>query len=86
MSLPPASAFGEPLLSAQELATALGMTRRWVYLQVEQNGLPAYKLGRSLAFEVSAVRAWLDSRRVGEWTPRNAQPTLGRPERGEGDG
>jgi excisionase family DNA binding protein len=86
VSLPPSTAFGEPLLSAQDLATALGMTRRWVYLQVEQNGLPAYKLGRSLAFEVSAVLAWLDARRVGEWTPRTTHPTLDRPKEGEGDG
>ena len=71
MSIPRHTAFGEPLLDAQELADALGMTRRWVYAQVEENGLPAYKLGRSLAFEVSAVRAWLAERRVGEWPQRN---------------
>jgi predicted DNA-binding transcriptional regulator AlpA len=40
------------------------MTRRWVYEQVGRNGLPAYKLGRSLAFELSAVRAWLSP----DWT------------------
>jgi excisionase family DNA binding protein len=67
VTVPPATAFGEPLLDAQQLADALGMTRRWVYAQVEENGLPAYKLGRSLAFEVSAVRAWLGARRVGDW-------------------
>jgi hypothetical protein len=38
-----------------------------VYAQVEENGLPAYKLGRSLAFELAAVRAWLERRRVGDW-------------------
>ena len=65
--LPPHTAFGEPLLSAEELAEALGKSRRWVYAQVEENGLPAYKLGRSLAFELAAVRAWLAGRRVGEW-------------------
>jgi excisionase family DNA binding protein len=86
MSVPRETAFGEPLLDAQQLADALGMTRRWVYAQVEENGLPAYKLGRALAFELSAVHAWLDTRRIGEWTPREAQPTLERPERGEGNG
>jgi excisionase family DNA binding protein len=65
--IPSETAFGEPLLDAQQLADALGMTRRWVYAQVEENGLPAYKLGRSLAFELSAVRAWLAKRRVGDW-------------------
>lgn len=70
--IPERTAFGEPLLDAQELADALGMTRRWVYAQVEENGLPAYKLGRSLAFELSAVRTWLSMRRVGDWPDERA--------------
>jgi excisionase family DNA binding protein len=65
--IPDRTALGEPLLSPAELALALGMSRRWVYEQVERHGLPAYKLGRSLAFELSAVRAWLAARRVGQW-------------------
>lgn len=65
--IPDQTAFGEPLMSPAQLALALGMTRRWVYEQVERNELPAYKLGRSLAFELSAVRAWLAVRRVGQW-------------------
>jgi excisionase family DNA binding protein len=68
MSVPEQTAFGDPLLDAAALANVLGKTRRWVYEQVEENGLPAYKLGRSLAFEVSAVRAWLSRRRIGDWT------------------
>ena len=67
MSVPDRTAWGEPLLSAEQLAAALGMSRRWVYEQVEQNGLPAYKLGRALAFELGAVRVWLERRRVGDW-------------------
>jgi excisionase family DNA binding protein len=68
VSVPERTAFGEPLIDAAGLARALGKTRRWVYEQVEENGLPAYRLGRSLAFEISAVRAWLDRRRIGDWT------------------
>jgi excisionase family DNA binding protein len=67
VSVPEHTVFGEPLFSADQLANAVGMTRRWVYTQVEENGLPAYKLGRSLAFELSTVRAWLAQRRIGEW-------------------
>jgi excisionase family DNA binding protein len=55
------------LLSAAELAQRLGTSRRWVYAQVDQHGLPAYRFGRTLAFEQQAVQAWLDSQRVGEW-------------------
>lgn len=57
----------EPLLSAEQLARLLGRPRRWIYAQVEEHGLPAYKIGKSLAFEMSAVRAWLDACRVGAW-------------------
>ena len=61
------AAWGEPLLTAEELAEALGFSRRQVYELVEQSGLPAYKLGRALRFELSAVRGWLARRRIGEW-------------------
>jgi excisionase family DNA binding protein len=40
---------------------------RWIYGQVEKNSLPAYRLGRSLAFERDAIEAWLKARRVGDW-------------------
>ena len=56
-----------PLLTARELADRLGMTTRWVYLQVEQHELPAYQLGRALRFDWSAVLRWLESRRIGAW-------------------
>jgi len=58
----------EALLDAARLADCLGVTKRWVYAQVEEHGLPAYKIGKSLAFEMTAVRAWLAAHRIGEWT------------------
>lgn len=73
---PSHTAFGEPLLSPAELAMALGMSRRWVYEQVYRHRLPAYKLGRSLAFELSAVRGWLAERRIGEWPTSSDTPSL----------
>jgi excisionase family DNA binding protein len=55
------------LISATQLAAYLGVSRRWVYLQVEQHELPAYQLGRALRFDWSAVLRWLESRRIGAW-------------------
>jgi len=55
------------LVGASELAEYLGMSRRWVYMQVENHDLPAYKLGRSLAFDMCAVERWLTRKRVGQW-------------------
>jgi excisionase family DNA binding protein len=41
---------------------------RWVYQQVEQHDLPAYRLGaRALRFDAEAVAAWLEARRIGDW-------------------
>ena len=56
-----------PLLDAKQLADALGQEKRWVYRQGEEHGLPALKLGRSLVFDLESVRAWLASKRVGDW-------------------
>jgi excisionase family DNA binding protein len=78
--IPDRTALGEPLLSPAELALALGMSRRWVYEQVYRHGLPAYKLGRSLAFELSAVRAWLAARRIGQWPESSDTHSLSRQE------
>ena len=78
--IPHRTAFGEPLLSPAELALALGMSRRWVYEQVYRHGLPAYKLGRSLAFELAAVRAWLAARRIGQWPEASDTHSLSKQE------
>jgi excisionase family DNA binding protein len=67
VSLPDQTAFGEPLVSAQELAAALKVSRRTIYEWVEERELPCYRIGRSLLFEVSAVRRWLGGYRAGDW-------------------
>jgi excisionase family DNA binding protein len=59
---------GRPLLTTAELAQHLRVTRRWVYDQVESHAMPAYRLGpRSLRFDLVAVEAWLEGRKVGDW-------------------
>jgi excisionase family DNA binding protein len=67
VSLPDQTAFGEPLLNARQLADALGFTRRQIYELVEERGLPCYRIGRALLFEVSAVRSWLEQFKAGSW-------------------
>lgn len=68
------------LLTARELAAVLRVTPRWVYNEVETHGLPAYRLGpRALRFESSAVVAWLETRRVGQWeTPKSCVAPISR--------
>jgi excisionase family DNA binding protein len=57
----------ERLLDATELAGQLGVSKRWIYAHVAEHDLPAYRIGKSLAFEFAAVRAWLETRRIGDW-------------------
>lgn len=68
-----ASLSSNRLIDASELAEHLGMSRRWLYMQVESHDLPAYKLGRSLAFDIRAVERWLERKRVGDWYPDNCE-------------
>jgi excisionase family DNA binding protein len=74
----------EPLLSATMLAQTLGVPRRWIYAQVEAHDMPAYRPpgGRKLLFELSAVEAWLDAYRSGDWSAEScadAGPAAGIP-------
>ncbi len=56
------------LLTAQEVAAELSVTPRWVYGQVAEHAMPAYRVGqRALRFDRQAVAAWLEAQRVGDW-------------------
>lgn len=54
--------------TAREIADWLRVTPRWVYQQVEQHDMPAYRLGaRALRFDRAAVLDWLEATKVGNW-------------------
>ena len=58
---------GEPwrLVGVEEVAAALGRSRRWVHGAVKERGLPFIRLdGGALAFDLEDVRAWALDRRV----------------------
>lgn len=67
--LPAADVDGMQLYTADELALSLGQSKRWIYRQVEERGMPAIKLGRALVFQLPAVAGWLERQRVGDWSP-----------------
>jgi excisionase family DNA binding protein len=75
-NVPALDGHGRPLVDADELAARLGKTRRAIYRLIEDHGLPAIKLGRSLAFDLEAVDQWLERRRVGDWTDDEGPPDL----------
>jgi excisionase family DNA binding protein len=51
----------EPLMTAEEVAAALGVHRKFVYARQHAGELRAYKLGRTLRFRPADVRAFLEA-------------------------
>lgn len=49
----------EQLVETAEIARRLGVSERTVRNWVEREGLPAYKLGSLLRFEVVEVEKWI---------------------------
>jgi excisionase family DNA binding protein len=77
----------DELMTAEELAERLRMTRAWVYAETRLGRIPHLRLGRYFRYRRSAIEAWiaeLETRRgtgVGaERSYRRAQE--GPPERG----
>ncbi|HTV11371.1 MAG TPA: helix-turn-helix domain-containing protein [Acidimicrobiales bacterium] len=60
----PGSAVLPKLLTMDELAERLGVTRRHVRRLVAERRVPFLRVGRFIRFDPAAVGLWLDSRRV----------------------
>jgi len=55
----------EPVwLGTQEAARQLGITTRTLYRLIDEQQIPAYKLGRVLRLKLADVEAFLESARV----------------------
>ena len=53
----------EPLLTPQDVATWLKMSRVWVYKQAEKGMLPFHRVGDAIRFDPEEIRLYLASRR-----------------------
>lgn len=51
----------EPWLSAEEIATHLGVTKDTVYAWIADKAMPAHKIGRLWKFQASEVDTWVRS-------------------------
>ena len=54
------------LLTAEEVAAFMRVTRSWVYAETRRDGLPHVRLGRYVRYRRSAIERWLE---VGERGP-----------------
>jgi len=52
----------EPWLSADDIATHLGVTTDTVYSWIAGRAMPAHKIGRLWKFQASEVDAWVRAR------------------------
>lgn len=55
------TAMSDRLLSADEVASFLGVKRDTVYKLIDRNGLPAVKVGRLWKFRQRQVDEWVNS-------------------------
>ena len=55
----------EPLWNVRDLATYVKTTPDAIYKWVEQAQVPFIRLGRSIRFDLAAIREWLRSHHVG---------------------
>jgi len=51
----------DPLLTADEVAGLMRVTRAWVYAATRSNLLPHLRLGRYVRYRRSAIVAWMAS-------------------------
>ncbi len=63
----------DPLLTADEVARVLRVTRAWVYTETRARRIPHVRLGRYVRYRRSAVEAWvaeLEAASTGPHAPR----------------
>ena len=57
------------LLTAQDVATMLGVTTGWVYAQSRRGHIPTITLGRSRRYRRRAIAEWLEKIEDGTVSP-----------------
>jgi excisionase family DNA binding protein len=59
------------LLTAEQVAERLGMTKEWVWAQVRADRIPHVRLGRYRRFREEAINEWLDELEQGRGSGRD---------------
>lgn len=61
----------DQLLTADDVAALMRVTRAWVYSETRRNALPHLRLGRYVRYRRSAIEAWMLTIERG---PRSTRP------------
>jgi len=57
----------ETLLTVDDLADSLKVSRPWVYKLVRQKRIPFYHIEKCVRFSPAEIRQWLEDRKSKEW-------------------
>ena len=61
----------DQLLTADEVAELMQVTRAWVYAETRRNALPHLRLGRYVRYRRAAIEAWMLAVERGPGRPAN---------------
>jgi excisionase family DNA binding protein len=59
----------DQLLTAEDVAELMRVTRAWVYAETRRNALPHLRLGRYVRYRRSAIDAWMRTIERGPGSP-----------------
>ena len=59
----------DKLLTAEEVADLMRVTRAWVYAETRRNALPHLRLGRYVRYRRSAIEEWMRTIERGPGAP-----------------
>lgn len=59
----------DKLLTADDVAELMRVTRAWVYAETRRNALPHLRLGRYVRYRRSAIEAWMRTLERGPAAP-----------------
>ncbi|HWI06936.1 MAG TPA: helix-turn-helix domain-containing protein [Solirubrobacteraceae bacterium] len=65
------SAADDKLLTADDVADLMRVTRAWVYAETRRNAIPHLRLGRYVRYRRDAIEAWME--RIERRPPENAR-------------
>ncbi len=60
---------GDKLLTADDVADLMRVTRGWIYAQTRQDAIPHLRLGRYVRYRRSAIEQWMAQIERGPGSP-----------------